>query len=323
MFVKRCSSPVTGTASFHNTTIMVSPFIEGQILPSTVVGSFPAEPRRTLSSLLDPFHAAVREAVDAQLAAGITIISDGQVRGDMISTFTSRLPGVRGNDVVGRIMPPDGPITVRDTRYARSRHPYVKGILTGPSTLSHGLKISTPNYRSRDELIPDMASALCTEARALDAVGISILQIDEPILSTGIADLSCARDAISRIAGVVQTPVCLHVCGPVFRIIDEYVKMPVRILDFEGSADPENFASLSAQDVGDRYIGLGCVDSSRPVLEDLEMVISRIRSAIDAFGPERILPDPDCGLRMLPREMAYAKLNRLGEAVTHMRRELS
>jgi len=299
----------------------MKPFIPGKILPTTVVGSYPAEPRRTLRSLLDPFHEAVCQAVDAQISAGITIISDGQVRGDMIGTFASRLPGISGKDVIGKVMPSGQTITTKDTRYARTRHQYVKGLVTGPSTLSHGLHLSTANYRSRDELVPDIAEALATEARALGEVGITMLQIDEPIFSTGVADLNLGRKAIEQIVRKVSVPVCLHVCGPLSRIIDDYVRMPVQVLDFEGSVDPENLSSLSSQDLKDKYIGFGCVDSSTPKLEDLETVITRIRAGVEELGAERLILDPDCGLRMLPQDVAYAKLTRLCKAAAVVRAE--
>lgn len=299
----------------------MKPFITGQILPTTVVGSYPAEPRRTLRSLMDPFHEAACQAVEAQITAGVTIISDGQVRGDMIETFASKLPGIRGKDVIGKVMPSGHPITAKDTRYARTRHPYVKGIITGPSTLSHGLHLNTPNYRTRDELIPDIAEALAAEARYLGETGIVMLQIDEPIFSTGIADLDLGRKAIEKIAQQVSVPVCLHVCGPLSRIIDQYVRMPVQVLDFEGSVDPENLSSLSSRDLNGKYIGFGCVDSSSGKLEDIETVVRRIRAGIEELGMERLIPDPDCGLRMLPQDVAYAKLSRLCEATAIIRSE--
>ena len=70
-------------------------FIPDTVLPTTVVGSFPAQPQRSLKSLFDPLRGAVITAVESQKKAGITIISDGQVRGDMIGVFASKLPGVR------------------------------------------------------------------------------------------------------------------------------------------------------------------------------------------------------------------------------------
>ncbi|MGV8108129.1 methionine synthase [Methanospirillum sp.] len=298
-------------------------FIPDTILPTTVVGSYPAQPKRTLNSLFDPFHAAVVNAIACQKRAGITIISDGQVRGDMIGTFASKLPGIRGNDVIGRIMPPDQAITVKDTAFAVKQHPYVKGIITGPSTLAHGLHLSTKQYRNRDELIPDIASSLVVEAQGLARTGAVMLQIDEPILSTGAASLDLAKKAISTIAQAVSIPVCLHACGNISHIIDEFLKMPVQILDFEGSVNATNLASFSGKELQNRYIGYGIVDSSSPVLESLEDVKKRLWAGIDILGPERILPDPDCGLRMHTPDSAYAKLSRLTTAVSEVRHDLN
>ncbi|MDD1664670.1 MAG: methionine synthase, partial [Methanomicrobiales archaeon] len=72
-----------------------------KVLPTTVVGSYPVVKSTSLRSLMDPLKSAVETAVADQLSAGIDIISDGQVRGDMITAFASRLPGVRGQQVVG------------------------------------------------------------------------------------------------------------------------------------------------------------------------------------------------------------------------------
>ncbi|HWQ67785.1 MAG TPA: methionine synthase [Methanospirillum sp.] len=297
-------------------------FLPGILLPTTVVGSFPAEPRRTLRSLFDPWHEAVCTSVDAQIAAGISIISDGQVRGDMIGSFASMLPGIRGKDVIGRVMPADMAITIRDTRYALTRHPHVKGIITGPSTLSYGLHLASANYRGRDELIPDIAYALRKEAESLASLGITVLQIDEPIFSTGTADLDLGREAIELITRDLDVPVCMHVCGPLSRIIDDILKIPIDILDFEGSVDPDNLSCLSSQDLGSKYVGLGCVDSSRSQIEEVSEISTRIRKGVDELGPERLLLDPDCGLRMLPREVAEMKLIRLCEAAGKVRQDL-
>lgn len=297
-------------------------FIPDTILPTTVVGSYPGQPKRTIKSLFDPLHGAVEEAVSLQKKAGITIISDGQVRGDMIGAFASKLPGIRGSDVIGRVMPPDQAITIKDTAYAVRQHPYVKAIITGPSTLAYGLHLGTPQYRNRNELIPDIASSLVVEAQGLSKTGAVMLQIDEPILSTGAADLDVAKKAIATIAKAVTIPVCLHACGNIAHIIDDLLAMPIQILDFEGSVNAENLASFSGKDLKDRYIGYGIVDSSSPVLESADEVKRRLLKGIDILGPERILPDPDCGLRMHTPESAFAKLTRLTGVVSEVRQEL-
>ena len=297
-------------------------FIPDTILPTTVVGSYPGQPKRTIKSVFDPLHGAVEEAVSLQKKAGITIISDGQVRGDMIGAFASKLPGIRGSDVIGRVMPPDQAITIKDTAYAVRQHPYVKAIINGPSTLAYGLHLGTPQYRNRSELVPDIASSLVVEAQGLSKTGAVMLQIDEPILSTGAADLDVAKKAIATIAKAVTIPVCLHACGNIAHIIDDLLAMPIQILDFEGSVNADNLASFSGKDLKDRYIGYGIVDSSSPVLESADEVKRRLLKGIDILGPERILPDPDCGLRMHTPESAYAKLTRLTGVVSEVRQEL-
>ncbi|MBP9009349.1 MAG: methionine synthase [Methanospirillum sp.] len=297
-------------------------FIPDTILPTTVVGSYPGQPKRTLKNLFDPLHGAVEEAVSLQKKAGITIISDGQVRGDMIGAFASKLPGIRGSDVIGRVMPPGQAITIKDTAYAVRQHPYVKAIITGPSTLAYGLHLGTPLYRNRNELIPDIASSLVVEAQGLAKTGAVMLQIDEPILSTGAADLDVAKKAIATIAKAVSIPVCLHACGNIAHIIDDLLAMPIQILDFEGSVNAENLASFSGKDLKDRYIGYGIVDSSSQVLDSADDVKRRLWKGIDILGAERILPDPDCGLRMHTPESAYAKLTRLTGVVSEVRQEL-
>jgi len=292
-----------------------------KLFPTTVVGSYPVVKSPSLRSLLDPLHSAVETAVSDQLAAGIDIISDGQVRGDMIEVFARALPGIRDRRVVSTVMPASKPITVADTAYARSRHRFVKGILTGPTTLAHGLQVATPSYRDRADLALDLAQALAVEAKALQEAGITLLQIDEPIFSTGTADMEAGKRAIEVMSSVVQVPLCLHVCGTLADIIDDLLHMPVAVLDFEFSGTSYNLEVLSRKDLGEKLIGFGCIDSSDPAVEKVSVVKKRIQAGLEVFDPERILIDPDCGLRMLSREAAFGKLKAMVEATREIRVE--
>ena len=294
----------------------------GITLPTTVVGSYPSIPGHGLSGIFDPYREAVRTAVTDQLAAGIDIISDGQVRGDMVRIFTSRLPGLRGDDVIGKVSSPESPITVTDTRYAISRAYRVKGIITGPTTLSFALHVSSPVYRDRADLAYDLAHALAQEASALVGAGAAVIQIDEPILSTGIADLDRAREALEIITSGIEIPTCLHVCGDLTPVISDLLRMPVKILDFEFAKSPANLNLCRDLDFGKMMIGFGCIDSSDPVPETKDTILSRIDMALKVFSPEQLLLDPDCGLRMLPRDAAYLKLSRMVEAVKTVREDL-
>ena len=131
---------------------MSKEYFINKVLATTVVGSYPVVKGGGFRSLFDPLHSAVETAVSDQISAGIDIISDGQVRGDMIGAFASKLPGVKGQEIIGKVQPASVSITVGDTKYALSKAPKVKGIITGPTTLAHGLHISSPIYRNKEEL---------------------------------------------------------------------------------------------------------------------------------------------------------------------------
>lgn len=293
------------------------------LLPTTVVGSYPAVGSGGgLRALLDPLKPARETAVADQLSAGIDIISDGQVGRDMIALIADFLPGVKGQDVTGQIHPAGRPITLPGVKYALSRHPSVKGILTGPSTLAHGLALRTPVYRDRNELIPDLAEALAQEARYLADAGVTIIQVDEPILSTGAANLSIAQDAVQRITKEMDVPSCMHVCGNIRGCIDDILQFPIDIIDLEFANNPDNLEVISQSDLKGKKIGFGCVDSADKEVESVAVIAERIRKGIDIFGAESMLLDPDCGLRMHSHEGAYQKLKNMVLAAQQCRQEL-
>ena len=298
---------------------MLKDYFIDKVLATTVVGSYPVVKGSGLRSLFDPLHTAVETAVADQIAAGIDIISDGQVRGDMILAFASKLPGVKGQEVIGKVQPASGPITVGDTKYALAKAPKVKGIITGPTTLAHGLHISTPMYRNKEELALDLAAALVPEAKALEAAGITLLQIDEPIFSTGMADLAIGKQAIEIITTALRIPTCMHVCGNLGNVLDEILKFNVNVLDFEFSNNPANLDLLSRRDLAGRMIGYGCVDSSIDKIESVAEIKKRIEKGIEIFDPRIMLLDPDCGMRMRSREAAYWKLKNLTDAAKEVR----
>jgi 5-methyltetrahydropteroyltriglutamate--homocysteine methyltransferase len=290
-----------------------------KVLATTVVGSYPVIKGSGLRSLFDPLHTAVETAVADQIAAGIDIISDGQVRGDMIQVFASKLPGVKGQEVIGKVQPASSPTTVGDTKYALTKAPKVKGIITGPATLAHGLHISTPMYRNREELSLDLAAALVPEAKALESAGVTLLQIDEPIFSTGMADLACGKQAIEIITTALRIPTCVHVCGNLGNVLDEILKFKVNVLDFEFANNPANLDLLSRRDLAGRMIGYGCVDSSIDKIESVADIKKRIEKGIEIFDPRIMLLDPDCGMRMRSRDVAFAKLKHMVEAAKMVR----
>jgi 5-methyltetrahydropteroyltriglutamate--homocysteine methyltransferase len=298
---------------------MAKAYFIDKVLATTVVGSYPVVKGGGLLSLFDPLRPAVETAVGDQIAAGIDIISDGQVRGDMIGAFASHLPGIRQQEVIGKIQPASGPITVGDTKFAIAKAPKVKGIVTGPTTLAYGLHIATPMYRDKEDLVPDITAALLVEARALEAAGVALIQIDEPIFSTGIADLAVGKQAIDLITSSLRIPVCLHVCGNLGNVIDEILKFNVNVFDFEFANNPANLDLLSRRDLAGRMIGFGCVDSTTDRIESTAEIRRRIEKGVEIFDPKIMLIDPDCGMRMRTREAAYAKLKYMCDAAKEVR----
>jgi 5-methyltetrahydropteroyltriglutamate--homocysteine methyltransferase len=295
----------------------------GLILPTTVVGSYPVVGSRGIRSLFDPLHHAVKTAVNEQLVAGIDIISDGQVRGDMVYLFTARLPGIKDQEVIGKVLPAETTITAADTKFALSRSDNVKGIVTGPTTLAHALHLSSKVYRTKEELALDLSVAIAREVKGLADMGVCMIQVDEPIFSTGTVDMSAGREAIHRVAAGVDIPVCLHVCGGLESVIDDLLSMRVDVLDFEFAKNPGNLELVSGKDLKGKMLGYGCVDSSSPVVESIEMIAARIREGLRIFEPGQLLIDPDCGLRMQARDAAFGKLSNMVAATRIIRDEIA
>jgi 5-methyltetrahydropteroyltriglutamate--homocysteine methyltransferase len=264
----------------------------------------------------------VKTAVEEQVTAGIDIISDGQVRGDMVHLFTNSLPGIKGQEVIGKVLPAESTITAADTRFALGRNRLVKGIVTGPTSLAHALHLSSRIYRNKEELALDLSAAIAKEVQGLAETGVCMVQVDEPIFSTGAADLATGREALQRIASGLSIPVCLHVCGGLASVIDEVLSMPVDIIDLEFAKNHANLDLLSGKDLKGKMLGYGCVDSSNPEIESADIIVSRIRKGLDIFAPEQLLIDPDCGLRMQTRETAFAKLTNMVAATKSVRAEL-
>ncbi len=293
-----------------------------KILPTTVVGSYPAVKAKGLKSLFNPYASSLETAVGDQVKAGVDIISTGQVRGDMITSLTSQIPGIRDQSVIGTLKPTQSAMTVDDTKYALSRHSQVKAMLAGPSTIAHALKIDTPLYRNRDEVITDLAKVLAAEALRLQDTGISIFQIDEPILSTGIADMNTAQAAVREITKNLKVTTCIHVCGDIDGVIDSLLKMPVDIIDLEFSCNEKNLECVGRKEFGDKRIGFGAVDSTDTSIDSVEAIKSRIEKGVELFGAEKLLIDPDCGLRMHTRETAFGKLSNMCAAADEVRKTL-
>ncbi len=308
-------------------------------MKSTVVGSFPSEEsspsnfkEKLLNSLgaYDPFKEAIKSSVIAQLDAGIDIISDGQVRGDMVSIFTNYIPGMKIEDgntfIVGKIRNPTQEISIKDLQFAKKvmKEYYgghipegkgIKGIITGPNTIVHSSRINA-FYKNKEDAIIDLAHCLKIEADAIaKKVQPAYIQLDEPFLSTGMVDMKTAREAIGIIKDGLDVPLGMHVCGILSDVFNDIATFNVDILDFEFAGNNVNLKVLeeNASLLSNKKLGFGCVDSSVNEVDNIEDIENLVTKAIDIVGKDNLLLDPDCGLRRAPKDVAFEKLRLMNE----------
>lgn len=283
-------------------------------LVTTVVGSYPARPSKSALSdsyyrSEDPYLESIEESVEAQLDAGIDLISDGQTRMDMIRLFADGLRGFRLKDRVKIVSEIGftGPITVKDQKQVKkiANDTLLKGIITGPWTMVNGCE--NEHYDDKREAVEDTAEALHEEAEALAEV-CDVVQVDEPFLSNEFPDF--VVEAVEKVLNVNKTT-AVHICGDIEPVIDKVVELDVDILDHEFAANPSLFDTYSEMDFQQR-MAVGVV-TTEPKVEKVSTIVERIERGMDEFGPN-IMLDPDCGLRHLEERTAKKKLENLVKA---------
>ena len=308
-------------------------------MKSTVVGSFPCEeslPSNFKDKLLNTFGAydsykdAIKDSVIAQLDAGVDIVSDGQVRDDMVSIFTKFIPGMKLEDgntvVVSKIRKPTREISINDLNYAKKviKEYYggkipegkgIKGIITGPTTIIHSSRIQS-FYKNKEDAIIDLAHSLKFEVDAIaKKVNPEYIQVDEPFLSTGMVDMKVAKEAIDILHEGLDVPLAMHVCGTLNNAFKDIAKFNVEILDMEFAGNDVNLDVLekNANLISNKKIGFGCVDSSVNEVDDIEDIDSLVSKAIDIMGKDNLILDPDCGLKRAPKDVAFDKLKLMNQ----------
>ncbi len=310
---------------------------------TTIVGSYPTATYKAESfndkiknylGLYDPYKQSIINSVEAFVKADIDIICDGQVREDMIKIFASKINGFEIVDntvyINGKITPAAHPIGVNDLKFAyKIAHSLdskfqlnaslddifnheakgIKGMLTGPTTIIHSSMINN-FYTSRENAIYDLAIALCDEAQKLEKAGACAIQIDEPFISTGAEEISISKKAVEMISESVDIPVILHVCGDLENVLEDLLSFNVEILDFEFSGMPQNKNILKKvwKKNSKKLIGMGCLNTKADYVDNKNEVIQTVKDVLNIIKSDRIILDPDCGMRMLDEKVAKGKL---------------
>ena len=330
------------------------------LFPTALVGSYPqpewlidrarlAErfpPRvraRELWRIPEPLLAEAQNdatvlAIRAQEAAGLDIITDGEIRRESYSNrFATALEGVDIDNpgmaldrsghpnpvprVVGRIRRRH-PVEVDDLLFLR-RHTArtVKMTVPGPFTMSQQAQIE--HYGGSRELAAmDYAEAVNGEIRDLFAAGADIVQIDEPYMQARPDDARAyGLRALNRALEGVRGTTAVHICFGYAAIIHDrpagYSFLPelaacscvqVSIETAQSKLDCAVLARLEG-----KKIILGVIDLADPTVETPDTVAARIRRALPYVAAENIVVAPDCGMKYLPRDVAFGKMRAMVE----------
>jgi 5-methyltetrahydropteroyltriglutamate--homocysteine methyltransferase len=329
-------------------------------LPTTVVGSYPVAEwmerlktdyfrgRMSYAQLTDLHETAIKAALRDQELAGIDIVSDGELRRDNdIDYFLARIPGILIPDTAkdfyfdyyeatlgGPLPPPDGaPLRLAEDFAFTAAHSSapVKFSFTGPFSLAH--RVRNEAYPDRRDLILALARTLNAEARALREHGAELLQIDEPFLAGYPEQVHTAVEAVNIITEGVDVTWALHVCygnryarplweGHYDFLFPDVLGAAVDQLVLEFARKGYEDLPVVAKFGWDRDIGLGVVDVKSNDVETPGLIAGRIRSALEIVPADRLIINPDCGLRHLPGPVARAKLAAMVEGAAAVRREL-
>ena len=251
---------------------------------------------------------------------------------------TRPLPDLPVSASPGGREPADGPGTstslglAADFRFTRQlTDKPVKFSFTGPFSLSR--RIRDEAYEEPGDLVRALARRLNAEARELAAAGADLLQIDEPFLAGYPEQVDLAVEAVNLVTEDVPVTWALHVCygnryaRPSWEGHYDFLFPSVKaarvdqiVLEFARKGLDD--LRLIRQHGWDKWLGLGVIDVKSSEVEPAELVASRIRRALDYVPAERLMINPDCGLRHLAPEVARQKLRAMVAGAALVRAEL-
>jgi 5-methyltetrahydropteroyltriglutamate--homocysteine methyltransferase len=285
-------------------------------------------------------------AIRDQERAGLDIVTDGEMRRESYSNrFATALDGV-DIDNPGSALDRSGhpnpvprvtgpirrrrPVEVEDAKFLRANTDRrIKMTVPGPFTMSQ--QAQNEYYAEEAELALDYAAAVNGEIKDLFAAGADIVQLDEPYMQ---ARPEKARDfglrALARALDGVAGETAIHICFGYAAIIHqrpsgysflaELAGSPVDAISIETAQSKLDLAVLER--LGGKRVILGVLDLSTIMVETPEVVAARIRRALPHCPAERLVVAPDCGLKYLPRSVAFAKMRAMVEGAAAVRREL-
>ena len=285
-------------------------------------------------------------AIRDQERAGLDIITDGEMRRESYSNrFATALEGVDIDNpgtaldrsghpnpvprVTGKVRRKH-PVQVRDVEFLRKNTDrMIKMTVPGPFTMSQ--QAQNDFYTDEEEMALDYAAAVNAEIRDLFAAGADVVQIDEPYMQArpekarkyGLKALNAALDGVT---GRTAVHICfgyaaiIHVRPVGYSFLPELAGSPVQQVSIETAQSKLDCSVL--QKLPGKTIILGVLDLSDMSVEMPETTAARIRRALRHVPADRIIVAPDCGLKYLPRDVAFGKMCAMVKGAKIVRREL-
>ena len=338
------------------------------MLKTTIAGSLPkpswlAEPERLWApwklqgqELAQAKLDATILAVKLQEDAGIDIVGDGeQARTHFVHGFLANLDGIdfdkktvmgiradRYKAEVPTVVGPirrKGPVHAAEAKAARAHtRRRLKFTLPGPMTIVD--TIADEHYGRREDLAFAFAAALNEEARELEAIGVDVVQFDEPAFNVYMAEVAEWGMAALEEAGKGLTcTTAVHICygygikanvdwkgslGSEWRQYEETFPVIARSsiqqvsLECRNSRVPiELIRLLDGKDVL-----VGAIDVASNTVETPEEVAATIREAMRYVAPEKLYPCTNCGMAPMNRDIAFGKLEALARGAALVRAEI-
>jgi 5-methyltetrahydropteroyltriglutamate--homocysteine methyltransferase len=280
--------------------------------------------------------------------AGIDIITDGEMRRESYSNrFATALDGIdqtapgevqqrsghvsRVPRVIGRIRRTQA-VEVRDMQFLRRNTDRLAKItLPGPFTMSR--QVLNAFYNDEDEMVMDYAAAVNAEVRDLVAAGADVIQLDEPWLRNDPeAAKRVAVKALNRALEGVSVPTVVHLCfGYAALVSGQHKSVGYSFLPELAACTADQISIEAAQpkldlgvlrDLSAKTVVLGVIDLADLRVETPAIVAERLRAALKYLPANKLVAAPDCGMKYLPRELAFAKLKALADGAAIVRCEL-
>jgi 5-methyltetrahydropteroyltriglutamate--homocysteine methyltransferase len=284
-------------------------------------------------------------AIAAQERAGLDILTDGEMRRESYSNrFATALDGVDidnpGTSLdrsghpnpVPRVAGPirrRHPVETEDVAFLRANTgKTIKITVPGPFTMAQ--QAQNDYYPSAADLAMGYADAVNEEVKDLFAAGADIVQLDEPYLQARPGEARrYGVEAVNRALAGISGTTAVHLCFGYAAIIHDrpsgYSFLPelaaascdqVSIETAQSGLDCSVLAALE-----NKTIILGVLNLGDHTVETPDEVIARVRRALAYVPPERLVLAPDCGMKYLPRDVAFGKLTAMTQAAARLREE--